>query len=61
MILLVTESFVLDKENLEIFRAKIMAILIDELPPNKESKTNPDSNKSRQKKLPDTEMNIKKG
>jgi hypothetical protein len=27
-----TESFALDKEALEILRAKIMAILIDELP-----------------------------
>ena len=39
---IVSEGFALDKEALEILRAKIMAILIDELPPNKESKTNPD-------------------
>ncbi len=48
---IVSEGFALDKEALEVLRAKIMTILIDELPPNKESKTNPDSNKSRQKKL----------
>ena len=30
----ITASFALDKANLEILRAKIMAILIDELPKN---------------------------
>ena len=44
-----SDGFAIDKENLLILRAKIMAILIDELPPNKESKTNPYSNKSIQK------------
>ncbi len=50
---IVTESFALDKENLEILRAKIKAILIDEMPvkgkkPNSSSTTN----KSRQTKIP---------
>ena len=49
---IVAEGFALDKEALKVLRAKIIATLIDESPPNKESKTtNPDSNKSRQKKL----------
>ena len=48
---IVTESFALDKENLEILRAKIMAILIDELPTNENSKINSNSNKPKQTKL----------
>jgi hypothetical protein len=35
----VSDGFAIDKENLLILRAKIMAILIDELPPNENSKT----------------------
>jgi hypothetical protein len=34
-----SDGFAIDKENLLILRAKIMAILIDELPPNENSKT----------------------
>ena len=37
---IVTEGFGLDKENLEILRAKILAILIDELSPKKPKQTN---------------------
>ena len=46
---IVSDGFAIDKENLLILRAKIRAILIDELPKN--SKINSDSNKSRQTKL----------
>ena len=35
----VNEGFALDKEVLEVLRAKIMAILINELPTNEESKS----------------------
>ena len=49
---IVTESNALDKEALEILRAKIMAILIDELPIQvKKPKSILTSNKSRQSKL----------
>jgi hypothetical protein len=49
---MVTESFALDKETLEISRAKIMAILIDEMPV-KEKKPNSSSttNESKQTRL----------
>ena len=48
---IVHDGFAIDKENIEILRAKIMAILIDELPTYKNSKINSDSNKSKQTKL----------
>jgi hypothetical protein len=36
---IVTESIALDKEGLEVLRAKIMAIIIDEMPQDKKSKS----------------------
>lgn len=36
---LISRSIALDKEALEVLRAKIMAILIDELPPTEKSKS----------------------
>jgi len=48
-----SDGFAIDKENLLILRAKIMAILIDELPPKeKKPKASSTTNKSRQTKLP---------
>lgn len=49
---IVTDGFAIDRENLEVLRAKIMAILIDELPTNENSRISSGSNKSRQTKLP---------
>ncbi len=37
---IVNKSIALDRESLEVLRAKIMAILIDELPPKKKSNPN---------------------
>ena len=49
---IVHDGFVIDKENLLILRAKIMAILIDELPINeKKTKSNSTYNKFKQMKL----------
>jgi hypothetical protein len=49
---MVTESFALDKETLELLRAKTVAILIDEMPV-KEKKPNSSSttNESKQTRL----------
>jgi hypothetical protein len=45
-----SDGFAIDKENLLTLRAKIMAILIDELPP-KDTKFKSSSNTSKQTKL----------
>ena len=46
------DGFAIDKENLEILRAKIMPILIDELPiKEKKQKSSSTINESRQTKL----------
>ena len=47
----VNESIALDRETLEILRAKIMAILIDELPDNTNLRANKSLKGSRQTKL----------
>ena len=47
---MVSDGFAIDKENLLILRAKIAAILIDELPV-KEKKFSSTTNKSKQSKL----------
>ena len=48
---IVSDGFAIDKENLLILRAKIMAIVIDELPPKNESKSSPNFENSKQSKL----------
>lgn len=45
----INEGFALDREALEVLRAKIMAILIDEIKPKPNSKAK--GNKSKQTKL----------
>jgi hypothetical protein len=47
----VNEGFALDKEALEVLKAKIMAILIDELPTNEEPTSRTNRVDSRQTKL----------
>lgn len=47
----VNEGFALDREALEVLRAKIMAILIDELPVNNKTDSRLYPNKSKQTKL----------
>ena len=39
MMEVVTGSFALDRQNMEILRSKIMAILIDEIKPKKSNQT----------------------
>ncbi len=48
---IVNEGFGLDREELEILRARIMAVLIDELPINKKSSSSSHINEPKQTKL----------
>ena len=48
---IINESIALDRETLEILKAKIMAILINELPAKNNSKIDKSTNKSKQTTL----------